>query len=243
MIRFFGPSTQDIRDLFTLQRSLGNLASSSRKHTCKASPHDWQERYAYSTIDVKDPAQRMEIRLHWRRININSTDKEPFIVLKITGSNTNNPTNNEKFCISHVRVNWTELFLPSDEASRQRNCHSCTVVLGIPPLEIETESRALKLNISRVRKSPGCLKRSNRTRYRLFRRRIIPNAMSRSCSKSDVNENYFESFINMPLGRACCNQQGQREPPDAPIKPPDFLIVPYKRRFLRIMTAAVSNID
>jgi hypothetical protein len=43
---------------------------------------------------------RPEILFQWRKININSPDQGPFGVPKITGSDTKNPTKNEKSRIS-----------------------------------------------------------------------------------------------------------------------------------------------
>jgi hypothetical protein len=50
------------------------------------------------------------------------------------------------------RVSWTGLCLPCDESCSERKPHWRTGVPGKWPLEIETESRALKRSISTVRK-------------------------------------------------------------------------------------------
>jgi hypothetical protein len=54
----------------------------------------------YSKGSLKNRAHRRETLLQWRKININSADQGHFGVPKITGSNTKNPTKNEKFRIS-----------------------------------------------------------------------------------------------------------------------------------------------
>jgi hypothetical protein len=100
MIRWLRPATQDIRDLFTLQRAIGHFASPRRKRDCKAPPQDWQEPQVHSKSSLKNRAQRSEILLQWGKININSPDQGRFGVPKITASNTKNPTKNEKSCIS-----------------------------------------------------------------------------------------------------------------------------------------------
>jgi hypothetical protein len=101
MIRWFRPATQGIRDLFTLQTSLGRLASSRRKHDCKAPPQDSQEPHRHSKSCLKNWPHRPEILLRRRKININSPDQGPFGVPKITGRNTKNPTMNEKSRVSY----------------------------------------------------------------------------------------------------------------------------------------------
>jgi hypothetical protein len=68
-----------------------------------------------------------------------------------------------------------------------RTFHWGPDVRGISAVDIQTESRALKLSISTLRKFPVDRKTSKKTRQRLFPRPMIPNAISRSCPKIDPN--------------------------------------------------------
>jgi hypothetical protein len=77
MIRCFRPATQDIRDLFTLQKALGHFTSPGRKHDCKVPPQDWQEPQFHSKSSLKNRAHPPEILLQSRKININSPDQGP----------------------------------------------------------------------------------------------------------------------------------------------------------------------
>jgi hypothetical protein len=121
----------------------------------------------------KNRSHRRQILLRWRKINMNSTDQGPFGVPKITGSNTNNPTKNDKSRISsssspsNRRCFTRQLdgsFFPSDGGDPERNFHWGPEGRGRSPLEIETESRALKLSTSTVRKFPVYRKTLNKTR-------------------------------------------------------------------------------
>jgi hypothetical protein len=172
MIRRLRSATKDIRDLFTLQMFLGHFASSRRKHDCKAPPQDWQGRFVQK---VRSKTGRIGRRFSCSGAKSTSIQliKGPSVCPKSKGATRKiRPRiRNPAFQLRHrrpigavSRVSWTGAFLPLDEGDPERNFHWGLEGRGTSPLEIETESRALKLSTSMVRKFPVYRKTSNKTR-------------------------------------------------------------------------------
>jgi hypothetical protein len=85
------------------------------------------------------------------------------------------------------RKGGTRTFFNGRCGDATRTFHWGPEVRGISGVDIQTESRALKLSISTLRKFPVHRKTSKKTRQRLFPRPMTPNAISRSCPKIDPN--------------------------------------------------------